>query len=300
MRLRSVLAASLALVLAGCLPDNDKPATTGGANRLGTEISITTWNLQWFPGKVPGTPDPGAIAAHAKLASNVLVGIKPDILCVQEIKDPEALGSLTGPIGHSVQVVSNFRGNQEVAILSRFAADAAFMEPFTPGDVATPPRGFSYAAFRFGDHVLAVYSVHLKSNSGGADKTAPTREESARQLVTHANEMTELYRGEGHPCTVVVAGDFNHDPGRDDWADDDTLRILLDAGFSWTGEGQPREETVTWLSDGRFPDAAFDHILVRAAEGVEVGRATTAKTDRAVSDHRPLTVALRLPVHPEP
>ena len=49
--------------------------------------------------------------------------------------------------------------------------------------------------------------------------------------------MTELYRAEGHPCTVVVAGDFNHDPQREDWANDQTLRILLDAGFQWTGEG---------------------------------------------------------------
>ena len=44
---------------------------------------------------------------------------------------------------------------------------------------ATPPRGFAYALFRLdGLPELHVYSVHLKSNSGGIDETAPKREEA--------------------------------------------------------------------------------------------------------------------------
>jgi hypothetical protein len=78
------------------------------------------------------------------------------------------------------------------------------------------------------------------------------------------------------------------------WAGDDTFRILQDAGFIWTGQGQARGENVTWLSNGRYPDAAFDHLLVRPAEGVSVGRATAEKTDRGVSDHRPLTMMIEM------
>jgi hypothetical protein len=86
--------------------------------------------------------------------------------------------------------------------------------------------------------------------------TAPKREESARQLVRHAEETIRVYGEKGLPCTVVLCGDFNHDPGRPDWAGDDTFRILLDAGFVWAGQGLPREEAISWLSNGRYPDAA--------------------------------------------
>ena len=143
--------------------------------------------------------------------------------------------------------------------------------------------------------MLAVYTLHLKSNIGGIEDTAPKREEGARQLVAHAEEITRVYAKDGLPCTIMLCGDFNHDPGQDGWAEDDTFRILQEAGFAWAGEGQPREETVTWLTDGRYPDAAFDHFLVRPAQGVTVGRAVTEKTERGVSDHRPLTVRVVLP-----
>ena len=41
-------------------------------------------------------------------------------------------------------------------------------------------------------------------------------------------------------------------------------------------------------------DAAFDHFLVRSAEGVEVSPASTTKTGRDVNDRRALTVTLTL------
>jgi endonuclease/exonuclease/phosphatase family metal-dependent hydrolase len=225
--------------------------------------------------------------------ASVLKELDPDILCLQEIKEPEALDRLAEAMpGHALQVVSEFRGVQEVAILSRLQADTAYMEKFAEAE-ASPPRGFAFAAFPFADGMLAVYTVHLKSNSGGIDETAPKREESARQLVLHADETVRVYGEKGLPCTVVLCGDFNHDPGRPDWAGDDTFRILLDAGFAWAGQGLPREETISWLSNGRYPDAAFDHFMVRPAEGVVVGRAETEKTDREVSDHRPLSIRIK-------
>jgi len=143
--------------------------------------------------------------------------------------------------------------------------------------------------------MLAVYTVHLKANSGGIDATAPKREESARQLVAHVEEITRVYDKEGLPCTVLLCGDFNYDPGQDGWTGDGTFRILNEAGFVWAGQGQPREETVTWLSNGRYPDADFDHFLVRPAQGVTVGSAAAEKTDRDVSDHRPLSMRVKLP-----
>ncbi|MFT5411724.1 MAG: hypothetical protein ACI9NC_004460 [Verrucomicrobiales bacterium] len=34
-------------------------------------------------------------------------------------------------------------------------------------------------------------------------------------------------------------------------------------GFAWTGVGDDRANLVSWLSDGTYPDAAFDHLLMR-------------------------------------
>ena len=84
---------------------------------------------------------------------------------------------------YSLDVVSDFSGNLEIAILSRAPARATeeFMEEFEEGEDASPPCGFAYAtAVLAEDSVFAVYSVHLNSNSGGIDETTPKREESAQ------------------------------------------------------------------------------------------------------------------------
>ena len=259
-------------------------------------IILTSWNLQWFPGYSKDAADEITKDRHFKKVLKTLEGIDPDILCLQEIKEPGALQRLTEALpGHSLQVISDFQGTLEIAIISKLRAEAAFMQPFQPGEASDPPRGFAYTAFNIGGHMLAIYSVHLKSNYGGIDETAPKREESARQLVAHAKEMAKQYIEMDLPCSVILCGDFNYDPRRLDWSNDDTFQILLDAGFVWAGQGLPREETITWLSNGRYPDAAFDHFMVKPAEPVVVGRVSTSKTNRTVSDHRPLTVRIKLP-----
>jgi len=295
MRFRFYTVVALALFLfSGCSGSNKEREGTALPS-LDHGLKITTWNLQWYPGQQPGNVPLSDQEIHITEVATILSDLNPDILCVQEIKDPKALQRLADAMpGYALQVVSDFRGVQEVAILSRHNAEISFSEEFAKA-TATPPRGFAHAAFRFGDQVLAVYTVHLKSNAGGGiEKTTPKREESARQLVAHVEKITKYYDKRKTPCTVVLCGDFNYDPGQSSWKDDDTFRILLDAGFTWTGKGLAREETITWLSDGRYPDAAFDHILVRPAAGEEVGRAETTKTARDVSDHRPLTIMLKM------
>ena len=90
----------------------------------------------------------------------------------------------------------------------------------------------------------------------------------------------------------VIGGDFNSDPTGDNWANDKTLNILIDEGFKWTGKNTPQEDRISWLSDGRYPDACFDHIMVSVPEGFEVSDSVTHKTTRDISDHRAVVMVL--------
>ncbi|MDP7307027.1 MAG: hypothetical protein QF405_05240 [Roseibacillus sp.] len=95
------------------------------------------------------------------------------------------------------------------------------------------PRGFAYATVMLTDEsVLAVYSVHLKSNSGGIEETTPKREESARQLIAHCNGLKERFEKEGKAFYAVIGGDFNSDPTSEKWAEDDTQTELTSAAVT--------------------------------------------------------------------
>ncbi len=285
------------------VPHQDwKPFSGEPLPALDTGTKITTWNLQWFPGWKPGQAPAEQEEQHITGVIGVLKGINPDILCLQEVKQSdkhtqtlERIAKEIWPkVEGSVQVISNFKGSLEVAILSRHKADAAFMEEFEEAD-ASPPRGFAYSAFKFGDHVVATYTVHLKSNWGGVLQNAPKREEGARQLIEHAKGQEKHYKEQGLSCTVMLCGDYNYDPGSPKWAKDKTFDIFLNDGFKWSGIGLPRNQVIAWLANKRFPDAAFDHVLFRAAEGVAVSRSWTTEIPPGVSDHRPVSVMIKIP-----
>lgn len=53
-----------------------------------------------------------------------------------------------------------------------------------------------------------------------------------------------------------------------------------------------RKELISWLTDGRYPDAVFDHMMVMAPGGYEVSQSSTQKTGRSVSDHRAVIIEL--------
>ena len=55
-------------------------------------------------------------------------------------------------------------GKQQVAILSKYQAQAAWSESWKSMNVVDPPRGFAFAWFRIGNAEIGVYSVHSKSN----------------------------------------------------------------------------------------------------------------------------------------
>lgn len=293
MNFRLILTVISALLI-GC--SEEKPTSSPESNNHLEGIRIASWNLQWFPGKTPSGGSTGEEQGHIKAVINELKIIDADILLLQEIRDTKALQEIVKAIPeYSVDVVSNFRGTLELAVLTRapYKATDGFMEEFVKGSEADPPRGFAYATVMLNNKdVLAVYSVHLKSNSGGIEETTAKREESSRQLIAHAESLKEHFKSEGKNLISVIGGDFNSDPTSEKWKDDHTLSLLTEAGFEWTGRDVQQEGRISWLSNGRYPDAVFDHILVQAPEGYEVSESITHKTTREVSDHRAVVVVI--------
>jgi hypothetical protein len=87
-------------------------------------------------------------------------------------KQSPRLDEAIAPGVYHVAICSAFRepfqnglGKQQVAILSKFQAQAAWAEPWKSMNGVDPPRGFAFAWFKIGNEEIGVYSVHLKKQS---------------------------------------------------------------------------------------------------------------------------------------
>ena len=234
-----------------------------------------------------------------KEAADVLRPIDPDIVLLQEVRDYDAcarLGEATAPGVYHVAICSAFRepfqsglGKQQVAILSKYHAQAEWSERWKSVNRVDPPRGFAFAWFKIGNEDVGVYSVHLKSNLiTHGDKEAETaknirkREVAITQLLTHIHDVI----GVKMPTIkgVVIGGDFNTNHDQAMFAAERTLDSLADAGYQNGFEGFPLSQRVTHPGSHGFPDATFDFIF---AKGLTALQPTATRTN--VSDHWPVT-----------
>jgi hypothetical protein len=117
-----------------------------------------------------------------------------------------------------------------------------------------------------------------------AEGSSGLREESARQMVAHVEDMQADFPG----AMVVIGGDFNLLLNQADMAHERTVEILKDAGFTWGWEGVAMADRVTWPSDGRYPDACFDMFMFRGVEG----RCSVLRKYEGLSDHLPVVLPM--------
>lgn len=272
----------------------------------GADWKVTTWNLEWFPAGAPDVRDPEVESRRIREAAEVLRRLDSDILLLQEVRDEAAAEALAREIGrgHQVVVVSRFQQGGELsqhqqAILAKFPARAAYWKSWTTRQAVAPVRGFSFALFSAPSGApVAVYSLHLKSNNisrGSRDREKAAtlnvlqRELAVLQLVEH---LAEIARDpQLMPAAAIVGGDFNTDPFQKRFAKERTLPALESIGFTNPIIRLPKADRATLPGSGQYPPAVFDHILLLKAEAV----ADPLVTRTEVSDHRPVTVVVRLP-----
>src|SRR5678815_1635547 len=253
-RARTFIAALLALSISG--------------HSSAQTVRCTTWNLEWFPnGSAKETPA-AQQEQRIKEAANVLRPIDPDIILLQEVRDYDVcarLGEAIAPGVYHVAICSAFKepfqrglGKQQVAILSKYQAQAAWAEPWKSMNGVDPPRGFAFAWFKIGNEDVGVYSLHLKSNLiTHGDREAETaknirkREVAIAQLLAHIHDVIETrmptIKG------VVIGGDFNTNHDQAMFATERTLDSLADAGYQNGFEGTALPERVTHPGSHGFP-----------------------------------------------
>jgi endonuclease/exonuclease/phosphatase family metal-dependent hydrolase len=287
-----------------------------------TSVRVVTWNLDWFPSGSPRPASPEVEERRIQAAAAVLRSINPDLVFLQEMRDWETcerLAQAMAPEHYEVAVCSAFPqtprnkkpGHQQVALLTKIPAHAAWTEPWKSGQASSLPRGFAFAAVPASApqpsaspqlsttnsprlKLVGCYSLHLKSNLARSKKTEQSaenilkRELSARQLVAHRRDL----EGRILPAvkSFVVAGDFNTDPENQELAGERTLKTFAEAGFKDAAEGNTRDERITHPKRGHYKDAIFDYVLYCGLK--PKGKAHTVRSK--VSDHWPLVAEFEI------
>src|SRR5438876_3752625 len=262
-------------------------------------VRCTTWNLEWFPNGSAHDASPEEQNRRITDAATVLKPLHPDILLLQEVRDYAACNRLGDAIelsAYHVEICSAFKepfqsglGRQQVAILSRFQAQAAWSEQWKSMEGIDPPRGFAFAWFKIGNADIGVYSLHLKSNLiTHGDKEIETarnirkREVSIQQLLAHIHNVIE--RVIPSIKDLIIGGDFNTNHDQAMFAAEKTLDTLTSTAYQSVFQGIPLEERITHPGSHGFPHATFDYLF---GKNVRIGKPVITQTN--VSDHLPLT-----------
>ncbi len=138
---------------------------------------------------------------------------------------------------------------------------------------------------------MLTYCVHLKSNAGGEpSENRAKRMEAVQQLLSHIRSGLPKHRALIAPA-VLIAGEFNTDPDAPSgqFAEEETIAMLLEAGFQCSFQGVTRRERITSPSKGRYPDATFDYVFYK---NLKVVRVEVPEGFDHCSDHRPVLVDL--------
>ena len=249
-------------------------------------VVVGTWNGNWFPsGRAEHRANPAVEDATTTAAAKMLAGgiaaLDPEgtndvILCLCEMRGPKAASNLVERIGRKglrLVSISGYRRRdrfdmQQNAIATTLPVADAHWSLWRKEKGVLPPRGYAFAAVVVEPAVTArVYSVHLKSNYG-----ATTPEKRADNIAKRESSASQIARTETNvrgtkPSFAIVAGDFNTDKWRREFAGERTIAILEEAGFSDLMDLMPVENRWTH-PNGKYGNSALDHIFSRGFSSV--------------------------------
>ena len=271
-------------------------------------VIVGTWNGNWFPSgraehRANETVEAATVDAAGAMLRAGIARIDPEgkedvILCLNEMRGPSVAQRLADAIGITnlqVAAVSGYRRRdrfdmQQDAILTTLPVASANWCVWKSKKGVTPPRGYAHARLVVSPAVTAaVYCVHLKSNYGDTtDAIKAANREKRRLPVEQLIEQERPKRGrQSQP--VIVAGDFNCDPWRPEFASETIFPSLERAGFANVLSLLPEKRRWT-LPHRRYGNSALDHILVR---GLQVDGQPLTQYPDELSDHFALFARIR-------
>ena len=263
-------------------------------------VVVGTWNGEWFPsGRAEHRAHPDVEAATIEAAGKMLRGgidlLDPEgtngvVLCLNEIRGGDVVERLRRAIGRdglSAAVVTGYRrrdrfDQQQDVIMTTLPSVEASWSLWRNAKKDTPPRGFAYARLVFSPSVTAaVYAVHLKSNYGA--NTAERRAANMRKRAAAVDQLVALERPRRGFAQrpVVIAGDFNADPWRKEFAGEAIFAALDAAGFRNALALLPPDGRGTHPSE-KWGASALDHLMLR---GVGVVGVPVIVPSKSLSDH---------------
>ena len=266
-------------------------------------IIVGTWNGNWFPsGRAEHRAHPDVEAATIKAVGRMLRGGIDDldpcgtndlILCFNEIRGPRVARELCAAIGRtnlSVAVVTGYRRRdrfdqqQDVIMTTLPVADASW-SLWRSSKGVRPPRGYAMAKVVVSPAVTStVYAVHLKSNYGATTEEIRAANRDKRRLPIE--QLVAMSGSKNAP--VIIAGDFNADRWRKEFASETIFATLEDAGYLNLISLLPEGSRGTH-PNRRWGDSALDYIYVRGLEPVGPPKIFPAED---LSDHQPVFAIL--------
>ena len=264
-------------------------------------IIVGTWNGNWFPsGRAEHRAHPEVEAATIKAVGAMLrggidamdpAGTNDVVLCLCEIRNKEAAQALCSAIGRTnlkVAVVSGYRrrdrfDQQQNVIMTTLPVAEASWSVWKSSRGVRPPRGYAMAKLVVAPAVTSVvYSVHLKANYGATTEEIRAANRKKRNLS--AKQMVEMTAKHENP--VIIAGDFNTDKWRNEFAEDKIFSLLEGAGYMNAMALLQEGSRGTHVNrNRRLGDSTLDYIYVRGFGSVGSPRIFPADD---LSDHKPV------------
>ena len=271
-------------------------------------VIVGTWNGNWFPSgraehRAEAEVEAATIAKAGKMLREGIAKLDSElkedvILCLNEIRGPRVakeLAAATGITNLQLAVISGYRRRdrfdmQQDVILTTLPVASANWCLWKSSKGVLPPRGYARAAVVMpGAVTTSVYCVHLKSNYGDTTAAIKASNREKRRLPVEQLVQQEKPKRGRKATPVIIAGDFNSDPTKEEFKDETIFGTLETAGFSDVVALLPEERR--WTHPNRkYGNTALDHIFLR---GVEAFGEAATEAPKGISDHYALFARLK-------
>lgn len=259
-------------------------------------VLVGTWNGKWFPSGISEhRANPEVEAATIRASGRMIArGLRSAdtnctedvILAFNEIRNREVAEALVEAIGRTNLVLASISGyrrrnrldyQQDFIATTLPVVESNWTNWLSTAEVFSP-RGYAFASVVIEPAVTAhVYAVHLKSNYGA--KSNPDR--AIENRLARSNAVDQVIAREASYPYVVLAGDFNADKWKREFAEESIFPMLEKAGYLNPLELLSKRARWTYSYYGKYK-SALDYIMVK---GFKADEKPTKVPNDELSDH---------------